>query len=168
MLALEWSDVELDGARLRIHQSLVLVDGVPTLTKPKTDSSRRSIDLDLTTVTALRQHRTAQLEERLAWGEGYSTTQELVFCREDGTAYRPDYISRAFTRIVSAAGLPRIPLHGLGHTHATALMAAGTHPKVVQERLGHSSISVTLDTYSAVIPTMQRDAIDRLAAFIDT
>jgi integrase len=125
------------------------------------------VDLDSVTVSLLRDHRKAQLEERLAWGPGYAETQQLVFCRENGIAYRPDYIYHAFRRISGRLELPVIPLHGLRHTHATALLVAGVHPRVVQERLGHSSISITLDVYSAVIPTMQRDAADRLAALVD-
>ena len=167
VLGLRWSDLDLPAGQLRVRRALVLIDGVPTMTEPKTEASRRAIDLDPTTVGILREHRKAQLEERLAWGPGYAESEQLVFCREDGTAYRPAYIYHQFRRLSGQLGLPPIPFHGLRHSHATALLVAGVHPRVVQERLGHSSVMVTLDVYSSVIPTMQREAADRLAALID-
>jgi integrase len=80
-----------------------------------------------------------------------------------GQRFHPDVVSAHFDRMVATAGLRRITLRQLRHSHATALLAAGEHPKVVAERLGHASIAVTLDTYSAVLPNMQREAAERLA-----
>jgi integrase len=167
VLALRWSDVDLNAGQLRVRRALVQVDGVPIMQPPKTEASRRTIDLDNVTVATLRQHRKTQLEERLKWGPTYAEAEQLVFSREDGTAYRPDYIYLQFRRISGRLGLPPIPLHGLRHTHATAMLVANVHPRVVQERLGHASIGTTLEIYSAVIPTMQREAADRVAALVD-
>jgi integrase len=110
-------------------------------------------------VAALRAWRKAQLEERLAWGEAWSDTG-YVFTREDGTSVHRDRFSKLFARSIREGGLRRIPLKNLRHTHATMLLKAGVHPKVVQERLGHASISITLDTYSSVIPAMHQQAAE--------
>lgn len=91
----------------------------------------------------------------------------LVFCREDGTPAWPRTFSRAFDRIVEACELPRIPLKNLRHTHATLLLANGVSPKVIQERLGHADITITLRVYAHAIPAMHAEAAAKAAALID-
>ena len=89
-----------------------------------------------------------------------------MFAREDGTPLHPDLFSDAFWRHVAAAKLPRIRFHDLRHTHATLALAAGVHPKVVSERLGHASIVITLDTYSHAIPALQETAAELVASLV--
>jgi integrase len=113
----------------------------------------------------LRAHRKRQAAERLAWGPA-SRDSGHVFCREDGVPYAPDYVTRAFREAVARAELPRIRLHDLRHTWASLALAAGVNPKVVSERLGHATVSFTLDTYSHVMPGLQEDAAERVAALI--
>lgn len=91
---------------------------------------------------------------------------EWVFTDELGRPWRPDSITRMLHQATRKSGLAKTDIKGLRHAHATALLRAGVHPKVVQERLGHSSISVTMDIYSSVLPGMQREAVDRLAAMM--
>ncbi|MBA2726291.1 MAG: tyrosine-type recombinase/integrase [Actinobacteria bacterium] len=91
---------------------------------------------------------------------------EWCFTNEIGEPLKPDWVGRRFAALVGEADLRAIAIRQLRTSHATALLAAGEHPKIVQERLGHSSISVTLDIYSAVLPNMQRDAVERLAAIM--
>ena len=110
----------------------------------------------------LRRHRKRQNEERLQLGAGWEPSG-LVFCAVDGRPLHPDRASREFLRRVKRWGLPRIPLHGLRHTSATLAMRAGVHPRVVQERLGHSTIAVTLQTYSHVAPVMHEEAAELVA-----
>jgi integrase len=98
--------------------------------------------------------RKRQTAERLAWGPAW-TDAGLVFTREDGRPLHPQKITRAFPRHVLAAGLPMIRLHDLRHTHATLALAAGVHPKIVQERLGHANIAITLDTYGHAVPALR-------------
>jgi integrase len=117
---------------------------------------------------ALRAHRKRQAAERLAWGPAYEDEHDLVFCREDGSPSRPESLSRAFERHAERAGLPAIRFHDLRHTHATLALAAGVHPKVVSERLGHASVGITLDAYSHAIPAMQEDAAARVAALLQS
>ena len=112
-----------------------------------------------------RRWKAAQLEERLRAGTAWEAG-EWCFTNELGAPHRPDALTRQFIKAVRVAGLPSTDMKGLRHAHATALLRAGVHPKIVQERLGHSSIRVTMDIYSSVLPGMQREAIDRLAAMM--
>jgi len=118
------------------------------------------------TVAALRGHRSRVLEERLLPGLGAPKDDDLLFTTPVGDPVNPAQFSDAFDRHVKKAGLPRIRFHDLRHTHATQALAAGVHPKVVSERLGHSSIAMTLDTYSHAIPAMEADAAERVAALV--
>jgi integrase len=117
------------------------------------------------TITVLRQHRARQLEERGTAGPAW-TESGHVFVREDGEPYHPQRIAQLFQRATRQAGLPPIRLHDLRHTSATLALSAGIHPKVVQERLGHSYIAITLDTYSHVVQGMQAEAATRVAELI--
>lgn len=165
-LGLRWSDVDLDRARLSVQQSLVSVRGGPTFNEPKTLNARRSIDLDAETVTKLRRWRARLAEEQLAAGAAWQSSA-LVFVDEIGRPLNPQTVTRVFSRLGNEAKLPPIKLHGLRHSHATALLAAGVSPKVAQERLGHFSVSLTLDTYSHTIAGMQADAARQVAALMD-
>ncbi len=166
VLGLRWRDVDLDARRCSIVRSLVTSKGAPRFEEPKTRSGRRSVALDPQTVTALRVHRRRQAAERLAWDAAY-TDHGLVFCREDGTPIWPRSFSRMFDNHVTDAEVARIRLHDLRHTHATLALAAGVHPKVVSERLGHSTVGITLDIYSHAIPAMQEEAAALVANLID-
>jgi len=162
IVGLTWDYVDLDSGRLRIRKALVSIGYQVTESLPKTSKSRRDISLDPGTVAALKEWRKSQLEERLAWGPAY-VDSGYVFTREDGQSLHPDRVSKMFNRLVTMAGVPRIPLHGARHTAATLLLEAGIPAKVVQERLGHSSIVVTMDTYSHVVERLDRTAAEALA-----
>jgi len=156
-LGLRWTDVTLDDSRVLISRQLLdvgyrLVEG-----PPKTARGFRSVALDPDTVHLLRRHRTRQVEERLAWGKAYRD-QDLVFARENGEPIHPDHASKHFAHLVAGTGRPRIRLHDLRHTHASVLLRSGVQPKVVSDRLGHSSIAITLDTYSHVLPSTDAEA----------
>ena len=165
LLGLRWEDVDLVSGRAAVVQALGSHAGKLVFVPPKTSSSRRSIVLDPATVDALRRHHNRQAVERHEWGPAY-TESGLVFTREDGTPVRPDSFSRRFVAMVEAAGVPPIRLHDVRHTYATVALSAGTHPKVVAERLGHATIAITLDTYSHVLPSLQEQAAARLAELI--
>jgi integrase len=166
LLGLHWDAVDLDTGRLAITQTLIEGKGAPRFSEPKTKRGRRSVALDPGTVDALREHRERQLDERLDWGPAYQD-HELVFCREDGTPIWPRTFSRFFDHHVHDAELPKIRLHDLRHTHATLALHAGVHPKVVSERLGHSTVAITLDIYSHAVPAMQADAAAKVAALVE-
>lgn len=165
VLGVRWRDLDLDARRMSIAQTLIAIGYHTEFSTPKTTGSKRLIDLDDVTVAALRRHRTQQLEARLAMGAGY-TDLDLVFARPDGSPVHPERLTRTFGRLAKAAAMPVIRLHDLRHTWATLALQNGVHAKVVQERLGHSQISTTLDTYSHTVPAMQADAADTVARAI--
>ena len=164
-LGLRWND--WSGDRLRIQRALTrTAEGGWVLAEPKTSRSRRTVTLPTSTVDALTSHRAGQAREKLQWGPDYQD-DGLVFCTARGTPLDlPGITRRHFHPIREAAGLPRICIKDLRHTCATLLLAAGEHPKIVSERLGHSSITLTMDTYSHVLPDMQRDTAEKLEALL--
>ena len=165
-LGLRWQDCDLDSARVSVVQTVVVVRDEPIVSEPKTRRGRRSINLDPRTVAALRRHRREQAAERLAAGDLWQDTG-LVFCREDGSGFHPDRVSNRFDRLAVAADLPPIRMHDLRHSYATAALAAGIAAKVVSERLGHANVSITLDTYSHVLPSLDEAAAEKIAGLID-
>jgi integrase len=164
LLGLRWDDVDLDGGRLAVRRSRVAAGYDVHEGTPKSGRAR-TVALDDETVAVLKRWRTRQLEDRIRWGEAW-TDSGLVFTREGGEGWHPQLLSQAFERAMKASGLPPIRFHDLRHTHATLMLTAGVHPKVVQERLGHASIQITLDTYSHVMPGMQQDAAARIGALV--
>jgi integrase len=123
------------------------------------------IALDSATVAALREHRKRQAAERLQLGAGWKD-HDLVFCGVDGAPLHPERFSRTFKQQAGKAGVPAISVKQLRDTWATLALQAGVHPKVVQERLGHTNISMTLDTYSAVTAGLHSDAAEQVAGLI--
>lgn len=161
LLGLRWRDVDLNAATLTVLQTVTASeDGFAPSEDQKSDGSARTIHLDRRVVDALRAHRAEQHRVRLAVGAAWNA-HDLVFPREDGSWWNPRSLTSAFARAIKATGLPRIRLQDLRHTHATLLLAAGVNPKVVSERLGHSSVAFTLDTYAHVMPGMQPEAATR-------
>jgi integrase len=165
LLGLRWSDVDLNNRRLAVTQAVIAVGYEVLVSEPKTSKSRRSIALDPATVVLLGEHRDRQGHERLAAGELWQETG-LVFTRQDGSVLHPHTLSYWFDKHSREAGLPSIRLHDVRHSYASAALSAGVHPKVVSERLGHSNIGITLDTYSHVLEGMQQDAADQVADLI--
>jgi len=166
LLGLRWSDLDLEAGRLSVQQTLIAVGYEVRFSEPKTERGRRSMTLDPVTVGALRAWKARQNEERLAVGEGWRDQHGLAFTRPDGSPIHPQTLSYLFEKRVQRAGLPMIRLHDVRHSFASAALAAGEHPKVVQERLGHSTTTVTLDTYSHVSREVEEAAAHRIAARI--
>jgi integrase len=131
----------------------------------KTTKGRRVIALDPGTVEVLKTQAARQLDEQNDWDDAWIETG-LVFTKENGAALDPESVSRYWRQAVKRSMLPRIRLHDLRHTHATLALQAGIHPKVVSERLGHATVSITLDTYSHAIPAMQEEAAALIAGLV--
>lgn len=147
LLALRWSEVDLDSGTLSVVATLEQwQDGVAVIAEPKTHRSRRQVLLGAAIVDALRRHRSAHP------GIGF------VFTRDDGRPLSRSMVDKAWTRLNARAGVPQVRFHDLRHTAATLLLGRGVHPKIVSEMLGHSTVAITLDLYSHVTPTMQREA----------
>ena len=163
-MGLTWAAVSLLQGELSVVRTLIrgTQGGKLTFSDPKTQKGRRRIALPLMLVDALQRHRRQQVETRLRMGEAYQADHDLVFANVDGTPLHPNTLRYQFNRLIREAGVPSIPFHSLRHTHATLMLLNGEHPRVVQERLGHSDVSITLNRYSHVTPQMQREAADRL------
>lgn len=129
--------------------------------QPKTKKSRRNITLPSITVEALRRHRAEHAKLCLKLGCGWEENG-LVCAKPEGGPINPNTLTSGFANFVRRMDIPRVRFHDLRHTHATLLLREGVHPKVAQERLGHSSIAITLDLYSHVMPGMQEDAASRV------
>lgn len=168
LLGLRWSDVDLDNGRLRISRTLTYMTGHGFVEgEPKTVRGKRNIILPQFVVETMRRHRLSQLEKRLAAGNAW-VDRDLVFPDEDGDFMVPVTLLRRFRRLLKEVGLPRIRFHDLRHSAATLLLGMGVPAKVVQELLGHSTISITMDVYSHVLPSMQRDAMEKMGDFLDS
>jgi integrase len=160
IFGLQWPDVGLKGRAINVRSTLIEINGKLSLAEPKTPKSRRRVDLPQFVVDALTKHRAQSVREGFA-------KVPWVFCNSTGGPLRRTHFHvNQFKPLLATADLPTIRFHDLRHTSATLLLAAGVHPKVVQERLGHSQIGITLDTYSHVVPTMQLEAAGKLDAIM--
>ena len=156
LFGLEWSDIDLKAGTLMVRRTLVELSGKITTNEPKTAKGRRLIELPGMAVESLWQHKAKLMVEGLA-------SCPFVFPDSEGNHLRrQNVLRRSFQPILKRTGLKDVRFHDLRHSSATLLLSAGVHPKVVQERLGHSQIGVTMDTYSHVLPTMQREASGKL------
>ena len=160
LLGLRWCDVDLYMACLSVTQALYKRSGVCMMVKPKSSHSRRRIALSPSLALLLRDHKAEQQVKRMLLRASLSDS-DLVFCHPDGRPLDPGVVSHTFAKVLKKAGLPHIRFHDLRHTHATLLLKAGIHPKIVSERLGHANIGITLDTYSHVLPGLQERAAER-------
>jgi integrase len=156
LLSLKWSDVDLRNATISIRRTLTRIDNGKrvALGEPKTKKSRRTINLTARAINAVKAHRKRQLQEMMTLAE-LREDQGLVFATEAGTPINPSNLrQRSLAPLLRKAGLPHIRFHDLRHTCATLLLSQSTHPKFVQELLGHAIIAITLDTSSHVVPGM--------------
>jgi len=162
-LGLRWADLDLESSIASIVQTLHRVAGRGLIfDTPKTTKGRRAIALDKHTVSILKAHRGQQAENRLQMGDQWQDF-DLVFPGTAGKPLDPSVLTHRFKKIAKKLDVNGVRLHDLRHFHATELLKKGVHPKVVQERLGHATISITLDTYSHVIPSLQAEAANLFA-----
>jgi integrase len=165
LLGLRWEDVELDNARLTVAGALQRVGGRLVLVEPKTRRSRRTLPLTAGAVAALRAQRQRQLEDRLRAGRRWQQrADDLVWTTSTGAALDGVELTRTFQRLLAAAGLPRMRFHDLRHGCASLLIAQGVDLRTVMEVLGHSTITLTADTYAHVSEALldtARTALDR-------
>ncbi len=165
-LGLKWED--LDGNKVSVLRSLGRIPGQGWSLKETKTGRSRVVALPAMTIRVLEEHRTRQKRERLQLGEAY-VDQGFVFSTSSGLPLDATNISKKhFKRLLKSAGLPAIRLYDLRHTAATLRLVNGEHPKVVQEMLGHASITLTMDTYSHVLPGMQEESAARLDALLTT
>ena len=155
-LGLQWADVDLAADAVSIRRAVIVVDGRTEGGPPKSAASRRLVMLHATTTTVLAEHQDRSDVDASPW----------VFAGLNGQPVNPASFSATFERLVTRSGLPRIRVHDLRHSYATIALRVGVHPAIVSERLGHSSIAITIDLYSHVMPSMQRDGADAVARLV--
>ncbi|MEY2194769.1 site-specific integrase [Neobacillus sp. BF23-41] len=151
VLGLRWQDIDFDNNIIYVRQSLQEVKKVGlTFKEPKSGKSR-SISITPSLAKELKKIYKQQLTDKHLFGQGYQDL-DLVFAQKNGKPIQPTEMARNYRKMVETSGLPYIRFHDLRHTHATLMLKQGIHPKVVSERLGHSTIGNTMDTYTHVLP----------------
>lgn len=161
VLALRWRHMDIESGRLSVVQSLEQTNEGGLRFKETKNSKARLVDMPSLLIEELRRHRLKQAEAFLKLGER-QTDDHLITCGYDGEPMKPEHLSREFPKAVVKAGLPRVNFHTLRHSHATLMLTGGVHPKIAQERLGHSSISITMDLYSHLVPGLQKEAAEKV------
>ncbi|MCV3764053.1 site-specific integrase [Rhizobium sp. TRM95796] len=164
ILALRWRDVDLSNGVLSVRQSAEQV-GTEVRYKETKSGKARTVALSSTVLDDLKRHRLAQAEEQLKLGVR-PNDDSFIIAQIDGKPLKPVSLTHEWTRLLAKTSLPPIRFHDLRHSHATQLLAAGVHPKIASERLGHSTIGITLDLYSHVMPGMQANAAEQVDAAI--
>lgn len=161
ILGLQWQDVDLASGRLSVRNNRVQTTQGNITKDPKSAGSVRTIDLPEGVVPIFKRYKALQAENKLKLGSNYHEGN-YVYCQPDGRPYAPGYMSKKFTAFLEKHSLKKIRLHDLRHSHATLMLACGVPAKVASERLGHSNIAITMDLYSHVLPSMQKDAAEKI------
>jgi integrase len=173
VLGLRWRDIDFEGRTLRVNQSiqrLATAGGTGPkselrATETKTDGSRRTVAMPESVIRAVRLQRAKQAQQRLAAGSAWQSNHDLIFTNQIGGPLEPKVLAREYKKLLKAAGIPTsLRFHDLRHSAATLLLAQGVHPRAIMELLGHSSITVTMNTYAHVLPAMMREAADKMDA----
>jgi integrase len=167
LLGLRWSDVDFIMSQIYISRGLhQLKDNTYVYTEPKSEHSRRAIALSPSVINLLKRAKERRKLDCIDWGLPFSES-DPVFCGHDGKPLRPNTVTRVWHEAAKRAGVKDIRLHDARHTHASIMLKRGIHPKIVQERLGHSSIQMTLDTYSHVAPGLQQKAAEAFETVVN-
>ncbi len=163
LLGLRWADVDLERGMVSIRQTVGLVAGAPVVKTPKSKASRRTIPVQQEVIAALREHKARQNARRLALGAIWED-HDLVFTTGAGKPVNPNNLAADYNRLVAAAGVPRIRVHDLRHTHVTLALQSGAHLKAVSERVGHAKTSITMDVYAHVSRQQHEEVADKIGA----
>jgi integrase len=167
LLGLRWKDVDFENKTLYVSQTITEVNGKYHFNTRTKNGEGRSITMTNALVELLKKHKAEYNVVKLQLGQAHNP-HDLVFCNSNGNIITPSELTRHYKRAIKKASIPDIRFHDLRHTHATLMLQQQVHPKIVQERLGHSTISITLDTYSHVLPNMQKDAVDQFEKLLNT
>jgi len=162
ILGLKWSDLDWNTGRMKIQRQVQRRKGEGLVfCEPKSASGRRQIKLGKTTLEKLREYKEMQYKEKILAGDKWQY-YDLIFPSPIGTPLDSSNVTKVYKKCLKEAGLPDLRFHDLRHTAATLMLQQGINPKIVQERLGHSDISLTLNTYSHVLPSMQEEAAEKM------
>lgn len=153
LLGLRWQDIDFDQKKLYVKRSIHRVNGKLEVRAPKTGQGRRTVALSPSVCDLLRDRRGRLLLGGLPTGDS-----DYVFTEETGEPYDPDSATHYFLRAIAKAGLPSCRFHDMRHTHVGLLILQGVPPKVISERVGHSSIGITMNLYGHLMPGMEEQA----------
>ena len=165
MLALRWDNIDFDKKIVKIRSNMVNGENGFIIKAPKSEAGIRDIQIGDEVVSVLKMAHTQYKIDALAFGSGFQNLS-FVIRQNDGSPLHPDSMTRKWSRFLKDNNLPHIRLHDLRHSNATALIMAGVNPRVVQQRLGHSDVNITLNTYTHVLPEMDMDAANKLDTII--
>lgn len=161
LLALRWEDIDFKNNLLKVRNNLVRGEDGYIIKPPKTESGIRDIYLGSDVMNELKSARLKYMNDAFEYGVGFQNLNFVIY-KEDGSPFCPDSMSQKWRRFLKTHNLPKIRLHDLRHSNATALIQAGVNPRVVQQRLGHSDVNITLNTYTHVLPEMDIEAAEKL------
>lgn len=161
LLALRWKDIDFKKGVIKVRSNMVNGLNGCIIKTPKSEAGIRDIHIGEDVMWELKLAHKRYIEDALYYGNGFQKL-DFVICQEDGSPLRPDSMSQKWRRFLVSNELPKIRLHDLRHSNATALIQAGVNPRVVQQRLGHSDVNITLNTYTHVLPEMDIDAAEKL------
>jgi integrase len=165
-LALRWKNVDLLGLEINVVETVYKIKRQFIVKEPKTSHGKRAISVSPSLAGLLREHQAEQQRLRKEMGSSFCE-EDLVFSWPDGRPFDADSVTHTFGKVMKKAGISGVRLHDLRHTHASLMLKAGIHAKVVSERLGHANIGITLDTYSHLLPGLQEDAAERFDRIIE-
>lgn len=161
LLGLRWEDIDFEKHLIKVRKNLVRGEKGYIIKAPKTESGIRDVSIGDDVVNILKKEHIQYKKDAFAYGSGFQNL-DLVIRQEDGSPFLPDSMTRKWRRFLERNDLPKIRLHDLRHSNATALIQAGVNPRVVQQRLGHSDVNITLNTYTHVLPEMDVEAANKL------
>lgn len=165
LLGLQWEDIDWGKNQIHVVRNRVVVDGKSLVKDPKTATSVRTVDVPVQLIQKLRKHKTKCLANRLRMGKNYTVT-DYVIVHPDGKPIYPEYLSQMFTKLQKKANLPKCRFHDLRHLCASIMLMQGVNVKVAQEHLGHKDISTTMNIYSHVLPSVAKEAAQKIGALV--
>ncbi len=165
LLGLQWQDIDFQKNQIHVVRNRVVVDSKSVVKDPKTESSRRTVDVPVQLIQKLKKHKMNCLANRLRLGEAYTAT-DYVIVHPDGKPIYPEYLSQMFTKLQNKANLPKCRFHDLRHLCASIMLMQGVNVKVAQEHLGHKDIATTMNIYSHVLPSVAKEAAQKIGALV--
>lgn len=165
-LALKWSDIDFENKKITVDKTATRIKEKQTLQTPKTKNSKRVISIDYATLSILRSWKKDQIKIYFKNGKHFEGDENFIFTNQRGEWVHIHNFIRYFKRFIADHKLKPITPHGLRHTHASLLFSAGVEPKNISDRLGHSTVQITLDLYTHITEEQRSDTVDKLLEYM--